>query len=473
MTATISTLPRVRPIVEIGVGDERDAEGVVALWQLDANNDNVPDIAGFVESRWQAPTGGDDAATSHWVGDQPFFVDVSCHAREVSTFSGRERANENWEVGTATIVLDNADGWADYPRTADPNQLLTMRPGRQVRVGVELLYGSTVGIVYLWGGYVDGMEPGFDSEDGEFVTLECIDGKGEAGRSFVGELAAGVGAGETVSARIGRVLNAVAWFTNRRSIQAASVTLKATAFNAQAVDLMNLAADSAGGAVFGDVNGNVAFRGRDWQAVSSAQPPDGTIGNFGDPGEACAVNWEQSFNREDISTKVVIGRPNTVPMTKVDQAAFRLYGEETFERTDLETNLDSDLAILRDRILDVRNVSHMPRIAAVTLDASTSDEALDVMAKVSPYKPSFVRCRHKGDGGRVVFNNMMMVVGVEHTLTPDGWQARVALDNAKPFQIGANDGRWSDGTTATGYWQPTEPTAPTPPAFITRWSEGV
>lgn len=473
MTAAIATLPRVRPIVEIGVGDERDAEGVVALWQQDVNVDNVPDIGGFVVSRWQPDTGGTDAGTSHWVGDQAFFVDVSCHVREVSTFAGRERANENWDVGTATIVVDNVDGWADYPRTADPDQLLTMRPGRQVRVGVQVLSGTVAGTWYLWGGYIDGMEPGFDAEDGEVVTLECIDAKGEAGRSFIGAAAAGVGAGQTVSARIGRILDEVGWFTSRRSIQAASITLKATVFDAKAVDLMNLAADSAGGAVFGDVNGSVAFRGRDWQAVAESKPPDGTIGNWGEPDEACAVSWEQSFNREDISTKVTLGRPDEVPFTAIDIAGFRLYGEEPFERTDLETNLTSDLIQLRDRVLEVRNVSHMPRIAAVTLDAAADDYALNVMAVASPYKPSFIRCRHRGLNGRDVFNSVMIVVGVEHNLTPESWQARVALDNAKPFQVGAHAGRWSDGTAATGYWQPTEPTQPTLPAFDTRWSEDV
>jgi hypothetical protein len=237
--------------------------------------------------------------------------------------------------------------------------------------------------------------------------------------------------------------------------------------------LLNIAADSSGGAVFGDIDGKVTFRGRDWQAVSTSQPPDGTIGNWGETGEACAVNWEQSFNREDISTKVVLGRPNEVPFTRTDPVGFRLYGEETFEATDLETNLDSDIGILRDRVLEVRNVKYMPRIGAVTLDAAANDESVDVMAVATPYKPSFIRCRHKGVGGRDVFNGVYMVVGVEHSLSPDGWTARLALDNAKPFQVGANDGRWSDGATATGYWQPTEPTLPTPPAFVTRWSEGV
>jgi hypothetical protein len=437
------------------------------LWQADANLDGVPDVAGFAVTRWQPDTGGTNEPTSHWVGDQPFYIGIPCHVREVSTFCGRERADETWEVGTATIVVDNADGWADYP-LGDPDQLLSMRPGREVRVGVRVDDATNH---YLWAGFIDGMEPGFDAEDGEFVTFECIDAKGEAGRTFLGELAVGVGANETGTDRVRRILNAVSWFTGRRDLQTTSVQLKATTLDAQAVDLLDIAADSCGGAVFGDANGNVAFRGRDWQAVSMSAEPDGTIGNFG--GGVCPLNWEQSFNREDITTKVVLGRPDEVPFSRRNDAAFKLYGEETFERTDLETRLDADIVILRDRILDVRSPDYMPRIAGVTLDAATDPAVVDVLARVSPFKPSIVFCKHQGVDGRIVFNKAMMVVGVEHTITPEGWQARLALDNAKPFQVGAQDGRWSDGTALTAHWQPEPPTAPTPPAGRTRWSEGV
>jgi hypothetical protein len=396
-TATLPAVPRVRPVVEVGVGDSNEAP-VGGLWQNDP-----PD--GSVVTRWQDATddGSTDAATSHWVGEDPLFIPVECHVREVSTFCGRERANETWEVGTATVVVDNVGGWADYPYTRDDDQLLAMRPGRQIRVGVVVDDTTTH---HLWGGYIDGMAPGFDPEDGEYVTLECIDAKGEAGRGFLGQLASPVGAGETASARATRILTAANWSTARRDIQTNSVTLAATEFDGQVVDLLNLAADSSGGACFGDVNGKVAFRQRDWQAVSVSATPAGTIANTGEDGAACAVAWEQSFNREDISTRVVVGRPDEVPYTVRDVAGFNLFGEEAFERTDLETLLDANLHIIGDRILEVRSYTHMPRIAAVTLDA-------------------------------------------------------------------AADGAWSDGTAATGYWQPTEPTTPTLPAFVTRWSEGV
>jgi hypothetical protein len=47
--------------------------------------------------------------------------------------------------------------------------------------------------------------------------------------------------------------------------------------------MMGQAADSAGGVVFGDLDGDVVFRGIDWMLYDPDVPPDGTIGP-GDPG---------------------------------------------------------------------------------------------------------------------------------------------------------------------------------------------
>ena len=50
-------------------------------------------------------------------GEEPYWVDVTCYGVEIETFTGHDRATDQWEVGTATIVLDNNTGWADYPPT--------------------------------------------------------------------------------------------------------------------------------------------------------------------------------------------------------------------------------------------------------------------------------------------------------------------------------------------------------------------
>jgi hypothetical protein len=180
--ATIETLPGVTPIVELGVGTSYNSTST-AQWDVD---------------HW------DDTTSAYWVGDQPYWNDVTCYVQDIATFAGRERATDQWEVGTATITFDNRDGLFDFPQSladlADDSTLLSIRPGRSVRVGVRIGEGAK-GPVYLWGGYIDAVNPQYDATDGSRMIVECIDAKGDAGRVDVGKLTTPIGVGETVTRR--------------------------------------------------------------------------------------------------------------------------------------------------------------------------------------------------------------------------------------------------------------------------------
>ena len=135
-----NTPPGVTPVVEIGVGDRYDASGVAALWGT---------------ARWS--TAGDD---NEWGGREPLWHDVTCDVVDVSTFAGRSGSTEPFDVGTATIVVRNLDGWADYKPPETVDNLLTVRPGRQVRVGVS-----------IGGEWVPGVEPPIDPPPATFPII--------------------------------------------------------------------------------------------------------------------------------------------------------------------------------------------------------------------------------------------------------------------------------------------------------------
>ena len=59
--------------------------------------------------------------------------------------------------------------------------------------------------------------------------------------------------------------------------------------------------------MYGDIEGRVAYRRRDWQLFTVGTPPDGTIGNVA-PGDVCPTRWERPFDRADIATRVIVGR---------------------------------------------------------------------------------------------------------------------------------------------------------------------
>ena len=163
----------------------------------------------------------------------------------------------------------------------------------------------------------------------------------------------------------------------------------------------------------------------------------------------CPTNWEVNFERTDFPTRIIMGRTGQPPITLNNTQGIAALGVETYERTALITAGDADVTQIANRILVTRSYKLAPRIKAVTIDAGTDPEAVDLLVAATPYKPARVACSHRV-GDRQVFSRLMLVVGVSHTISPDGWTARLALDDAGPYAAGTG-GRWQ----TTGVWKQT------------------
>ena len=169
-------------------------------------------------------------------------------------------------------------------------------------------------------------------------------------------------------------------------------------------------------------------------------PPGTGLYVFGTwiPGDYCPINWEMSFAREDITTRVLIGRPDMdEPIVLDDDNAQEIYGVETIDLTDLETTLDTEMTQIGNRLLVTRGHTTAPRVAGVTLNGATSPDMVNLLATADPRTPSRFHCRHIS-GDRLVFSRLMFCTAVRHTITPDLWEARLSLDDALPWQVGAD-----------------------------------
>ena len=233
---------QIRPVCEIGMSDVREAE---------------PDT----------------------------WLDVSCHVHEVEIFRGRERFSDHFMPATASITFDNRTGWGDLVGAPLIVAGQTLRPARPIRVGVSGVFDDDTveSTRWLYRGWIDQATPAYDPVLHDVVTVNCIDAFGEAGQSVAPD-GAEQGVNETVSARVNRVLDAVGWFPTKRKVATVSTTVQGTPLGSRAVDLMTAAADSAGGVVFGDLDGDVVLKGIDWMLYDPDDPPDGEIGNM-DPGD--------------------------------------------------------------------------------------------------------------------------------------------------------------------------------------------
>lgn len=238
------------------------------------------------------------------------WLDVSCYVHEAELFRGRERFNDHFEPGTASITLKNDNGWADL--TGDSTAVVDrpVRPGRHIRIGVVGPWdGGPVLTRWLFRGFIDQTQPAYDPVAEDVVTFNCIDAFGEAGLPELLGHADAVGVNETVDARINRALDEVGWWSAKRSIAAGTAQLQGVTMAGRATDTMTTAADSAGGVVFGDVVGNVVYRDLDWMLYDPDTPPDGEIGNC-DPGVAPVPPVPPYFDPTPGPVEVVDGIPD-------------------------------------------------------------------------------------------------------------------------------------------------------------------
>jgi hypothetical protein len=407
---------RAYPVVQIGVGDIRTPTPLAAVWD---------------QSLW-------DDAGGHWAGTEPEWLDVSCEAFSCEMAYGRVRTSDRYVPGYASLFMRNESGWAD-PLGTSGFALLSMRPGRAIRIGV---IHQDYGPRWLFRGFIDSVEPSYDPSTQDTVTLNCLDALGEVNRGKIpGTI--GLVPAETADARINRILDLVLWPAPKRDIPTSTWQLIESEPSGQVADLLGQAAGSVGGVVFGDTNANVTFRPLDWQTYLIGTPPDGTIGNLA-PDDVCPVVWRRPFDRADITTRVIMGRDADTAITLDDDIGMALYGMEPFERVNLLTADDGLLLDLATRTLETRSFTTAPRVRAVQLNARTADNALDLMATVDIYKPSRYRCRLVLDRG-VVFNDDYFATAVTHRLTASSWELEMNLDLSLPFALtveGWDGDRW-------------------------------
>jgi hypothetical protein len=408
-TPAIATVADVVPIVEIGIG-QTYGDVQAGRWDI---------------AKW------DDAA-AHWSGTEPSWVDVTCDVRAVDSTVGHDRTLDAWDVGTCTITLDNASGWADLVLNPLTPGQLDMRPGRSIRWGVRDLVTNMV--TWRFRGFIDAMRSTYvgPSALSDTAVLECVDALGEVARTHLTKVDPLVGDGEGANARLHRILDAAGWRAEWRDIAASNVPLVGT-------DLV------------GDYLGRVAFRGRDWQTWVPGTPPDLVLGNIA-PATVCPSSIEVAFPRAGTTTRSLVNfdGADTPPYQVDDTAAQANYGIETTpERLDLQTSDPTQLTSLARRLVTTRGVATMPRVNALTLDAGRDRATMLAVLGADPQRPTRWRLV-VNRAGRSLLDRMLFATEVTHSWDAGGWRASVRLDDAMPWS--AAGGRWDTAAWDGASW---------------------
>jgi hypothetical protein len=169
-----------------------------------------------------------------------------------------------YQGGTATGTFDNSSGNLD-PDNPSSVYFGSLRP--MVPFRVRAVYGS---VSYpMWAGFTSsfaGADLTYDMGYDE-VTITADDGfKVLAGitipASGGGGGGVGDGDGEDSGARVTRILDAAAWYTDHRRISVGDSPVQGTTWGDTALKLLQLTTDSEIGALYMDGGGFVVFRNR-------------------------------------------------------------------------------------------------------------------------------------------------------------------------------------------------------------------
>jgi len=225
----------------------------------------------------------------------------------------------NYQAGTVTILLDNSTGQFDPDNLAGPyvtggaTQLIPMVPVRVRANFASVAYG-------LYSGFADGWLPAQVTYEGGYAEL-TVAGT-DAFKILAGVTLAAVsieGAGADTGARMRDILGRVGWYTSseRLLIDTGNSLLQGTTLGADALSLMQVAADSEIGRLYVNGSGAIVFRNR---RSLLTDPRSSTVqAVFGDlPGTVQPAGTELTY--------AAVGRANDDTTIANDVQATRLSG---------------------------------------------------------------------------------------------------------------------------------------------------
>ena len=389
------------------------------------------------------------------------WVDATADVRGVSTSRGSRTVSgitRRTEAGTVTVeLLNRARQW-------DPTANTDFYTGVPLRLTVSngsamvpVFTGRVVDIELQWRSY--GMDP--------VVTVTAADAVSVLSQMDLAAVAA-VGAGETASERITRILDAAGWLVGDRDISGGGVALAATTLEGSVWDQVGTVVDAEVGDCWVRADGVVAFR-------TFAEALNGASSmTFADDGTGVAyADVAMVYDDEQLLNRVIYalaGSPTVTTLSDTGSAGKYTAGLfATLTATDLpfSTQASADawaqlaLYIGADPELRVDTVTLLPRGDTSMIAALL---ALEIASKVT------VIINPMGGG---TITQSCWVRGISHEVTADRvWRCTLSLQSGSRYRyftlddvvLGQLDS-WAlaegAGTWSGGRWTTTAGQVPT------------
>jgi hypothetical protein len=386
-----------------------------------------------------------DTAGDVYAGGEPTWIPLDqCEIEAASWRRGRDSILDGFAPGTALIRLvyvgAPGDGWAW-------RQAISV--GDEIRLRV-----AVAGRIWpLWRGDVtdlaDEWTPAGTGAPAELVavTIQAADILARLGAVDMLERPP-EGADDTADARIRRIAGFAQIPPERLNLDPSGVRLVASNFAQNLAGELAATVLSEGGDCWGDVDGALRFRARQWWSTDPrSQTPQITWTNIPaeltHPDTYSPAGFGARANLDRVHNRVTLARGDDLVSTASDTTSQSLYGLRVYQFRNMYTRDRDDLdAITAWRLAEAANRTRI--VDAITAGPILTGTQLDAQCDVR------IGDRHRilWDDGDTITDLAVWVQAVNHEVTADQWVATFGLDERWGFQtLTGYDGE----TAADGY----------------------
>lgn len=385
----------------------------------------------------------------------PEWRDITCDVQSLAYRYGRERFTNRYDVATINLVLRNDDGEYSY---ANPHPF-NLEPGRLVKV--EATYAGTMYPQAF--GVVDQLTDGVSLDGRALTNVVALDPTSIFSNRPTPQLPSTYDADLRMTAIVKYLGYPRYAFDNgvwaMQEIQSSGRSLR---------DEMGITADSEGGSVFADREGNIVYKNRNWittdpnigevtanlwaKPAGNQVPFDETTTQPSAP-EICLNRLVTDWGMSRVVNYVELANAGGTLYVYQNNASQRKYGPRTYSRRDFVLDLGYADDFLKIRAADIMTGYDVPKLRLNSVGYRPGVDGNDWGWTLRVFLNWLVRVWYQnartGWGWLIVTH----VQSIEHRITPTEWEVSFSLDQPTyyadaPIMVQA----FWDGTKPTDLW---------------------
>ena len=364
-------------------------------------------------------------------------VNITDQVMRVSTRRGRNRILSNFEVGTATVTINDPLSWFN-PFNTDSPYVGKLVPLRKIRIYATMEYEGNPIEINIFSGYITSYDTNFysNTDATSTVTLQCSDGFRLLNNVSTGnDPVPGCPAGQLSGARVNQLLNFAGFPESMRETDPGQSTMQADPGGSRSIlQAIQTIEQSEFGAFFMERSGKTIFLDRE-SVQKAANVSPRYYSDTSQPGSLTYSNLDFAYDDQLILNDITVTRyddnvgPNPVPQNVTSPESIATYFTKSGQRSDILVQTDQESNDQARTLLVAREDADL-RIDSMTLNlyASTDDDAYVVNLSSDIY--SLVVISKLMPGGSFITQELF-IQGVQHDITPATWN--IKLLTAEPL----------------------------------------